>query len=83
MALLAACEHLIISVGTFGWWAAFLRQPAVAGGSVQYYSARWETTNTQSHIAAHHYPPEWIAHRHGPCDGCGAGGCAPRLLDGC
>jgi len=24
MALLAACDHIILSLGTFGWWAAWL-----------------------------------------------------------
>ena len=25
MAILAACRHMIMSIGTFGWWAAYLR----------------------------------------------------------
>ena len=25
LAILAACRHLIMSIGTFGWWAAYLR----------------------------------------------------------
>lgn len=32
LAILAACNHSIISVGTFGWWGAFL-----AGGEATYY----------------------------------------------
>lgn len=32
LALLARCQHTIISVGTFGWWAAFL-----AGGDATYF----------------------------------------------
>ena len=32
LGLLARCDHSIMTVGTFGWWAAFL-----AGGEVTYY----------------------------------------------
>ncbi|RUS74780.1 hypothetical protein EGW08_017447 [Elysia chlorotica] len=32
LALLASCDHVIMSVGTFGWWGAWL-----AGGKVVYY----------------------------------------------
>ena len=32
LALLTLCDHTIMSVGTFSWWAAFL-----AGGDVVYY----------------------------------------------
>uniref|UniRef100_X2B3C4 L-Fucosyltransferase n=1 Tax=Capitella teleta TaxID=283909 RepID=X2B3C4_CAPTE len=33
LALLTSCDHVIMTVGTFGWWAGFL-----AGGQVVYYS---------------------------------------------
>ncbi|GFR66920.1 galactoside 2-alpha-L-fucosyltransferase, partial [Elysia marginata] len=32
LALLASCDHMIMSTGTFGWWGAWL-----AGGKVVYY----------------------------------------------
>ncbi|KAK2165068.1 hypothetical protein LSH36_55g04022 [Paralvinella palmiformis] len=32
MALLASCDHVVMTVGTFGWWAAWL-----SGGQVVYY----------------------------------------------
>ena len=35
MAVLAACQHLIISIGTFGWWAAYLRE---SPGHTYYYA---------------------------------------------
>lgn len=33
MAVLASCDHTIMSIGTFGWWSAWL-----AGGDVIYYN---------------------------------------------
>ena len=52
MALLAACQHVIISIGTFGWWGAFLRkspgitlyyQQVPSGGTdyAAYFPAAW------------------------------------------
>lgn len=35
LAILAACQHLIISIGTFGWWAAYLR---ASPGYTYYYA---------------------------------------------
>jgi galactoside 2-L-fucosyltransferase 1/2 len=35
IAVLAACQHLILSIGTFGWWAAYLR---VLPGKTFYYA---------------------------------------------
>jgi galactoside 2-L-fucosyltransferase 1/2 len=32
LALLSACDHVIMTVGTFGWWAGFL-----SGGQVVYF----------------------------------------------
>ena len=32
LAILSSCDHVIMTVGTFGWWAAFL-----AGGTTVYY----------------------------------------------
>lgn len=37
MAILAACEHLVLSIGTFGWWAAFLKEER--SGMVVYYGS--------------------------------------------
>ena len=27
LCLLARCQHTVLTIGTFGWWAAFLRRP--------------------------------------------------------
>ena len=67
MALLASCRHLIITVGTFGWWGAHLR---AAKGTVVHYSAKWETNNEKSHRSPDFYPPGWIAVRYAPDDPC-------------
>ena len=53
------CDHIIMSVGTFGWWAGWL-----AGGEVVYYD---EGLNMESAVnkgtvnLTHYYPDEWIA----------------------
>jgi galactoside 2-L-fucosyltransferase 1/2 len=57
MALLAHCNHTIVTSGTFGWWAAWL-----AGGETVYYN------NYPSHgswldsqyVREDYYPPHWI-----------------------
>ena len=57
LAMLTMCNHSIITVGTFGWWAAYL-----TGGRTIYYkdspaylSYLWNRTNHQDY-----YPPTWI-----------------------
>ncbi len=57
MALLAACDHLIMSTGTFGWWAGFL-----AKGSTVYFSD-WPRPGSQLHSLfkkEDFFPPAWI-----------------------
>lgn len=66
MALVAACENVIISVGTFGWWGAFLRENK--HGTVIYYSDKWETNNEESHIHEDFYPSDWIGIRYDMTD---------------
>lgn len=58
LAILSSCSHMIISVGTFGWWAGFL-----AGGQVIYYANEY----VMEHRIVHNklkpeefYPPSWI-----------------------
>ena len=41
LALLASCDHVIMSTGTFGWWGAWL-----AGGKVVYYKT-WAAENSE------------------------------------
>ena len=56
MAILAACKHMVMSIGTFGWWAAYLREP---GGYTFYYPtplARPYIINYDDHFPAHWTP---------------------------
>lgn len=57
MAILSLCDHSIITVGSFGWWAAWL-----ANGTTIYYkdwprkgSYLAQTTNNKDY-----FPPTWI-----------------------
>ena len=57
LAILSLCDHTIVSVGSFGWWAGWL-----AGGTVVYY-AKWprEFSKLEYHVTKHHYfLPTWI-----------------------
>ena len=59
LAILTKCDHMIMTTGTFGWWAAWL-----AGGHVVYYSqyprkhSRLERTFSKD--KTDYFPPEWI-----------------------
>ena len=44
MAVLTLCDHSILSIGTFGWWSAWL-----TGGKVVYYSPNSVCGNTTTH----------------------------------
>lgn len=44
-ALLAACDHAIISIGTFGWWAGWL-----TGGAVTYYAREFNLSHPSSRV---------------------------------
>ena len=50
--LLSSCNHSIITVGTFGWFAAWL-----AGGKVVHYGGFLK----QNQKIADHYPNDWIS----------------------
>lgn len=57
LTLLAKCDHVVITTGTFGWWAAWF-----ANGTTVYYK---EYTKHQSRMwrrsrAADCFPPTWI-----------------------
>lgn len=57
LCLLSHCNHSIMTVGSFGWWTAWL-----AGGDVVYYKD-WPRVGSQvaSHIKPEDYfPPYWI-----------------------
>ncbi|ESO08600.1 hypothetical protein HELRODRAFT_110149 [Helobdella robusta] len=58
LAILSACQHVIMTVGTFGWWAGFL-----SGGTVVYYK-NYPSPNTEigsGFLAEDYYPPNWIS----------------------
>ena len=57
MALLARCDHVIMSVGTFGWWGGWW-----SGGKVVYYKhypakVPWMAKNFK---AEDHFLPSWV-----------------------
>jgi len=57
LAILAMCQHTIITVGTFGWWAAWL-----ANGTTVYFKD-WPRPGSQLATATSHndyFPPHWI-----------------------
>lgn len=63
MAILAACDHLILSAGTFGWWAAFLG-PDAKGGTVVYHDSEFvlhHRVNKNNVVLSDFYPKNWIA----------------------
>lgn len=58
LCLLSKCNHTIISVGTFSWWAGWL-----AGGDVLYDKRfpRPDTLLWNTYRKSDYYPPGWIA----------------------
>lgn len=57
LAVLSQCNHTIMSVGSFGWWAAWL-----ANGTTIYYD-NWPRPNSmlEYQVEKHDYfPPHWI-----------------------
>ena len=52
MAILAACEHMIMSIGTFGWWASYMR---VNFGETFYYATPFRVDLDYSE----HFPSHW------------------------
>ncbi|XP_064610904.1 galactoside alpha-(1,2)-fucosyltransferase 2-like [Liolophura sinensis] len=57
-AVLTMCNHTIMSVGTFGWWAAWL-----ANGTTIYYTHafRPDTGSARHTVMKEYMPPHWIA----------------------
>jgi hypothetical protein len=67
MATLAACDHAVLSVGTFGWWSAFLGAHT-RGGDVLFFhgefnmdASYWLVHKRNMPTIADYYPPHWIA----------------------
>lgn len=65
LASLAACDNMVITVGTFGWWAAFLGDLRNKfQGDIIYYSDMFNmevSPNRGNVIGADHFPPHWIS----------------------
>ena len=60
--LMQSCDHMIMTVGTFGWWAAWMT--SYRGGDVMYYK---DPFTPGSHKDNHfdrvsHYPGHWLAY---------------------
>ncbi|XP_053396078.1 galactoside alpha-(1,2)-fucosyltransferase 2-like [Mercenaria mercenaria] len=57
LAIMSLCDHMIISVGTFGWWGGWL-----AGGSVVYFNGYPKPGSEISKyfIKEDFYPSHWI-----------------------
>ena len=58
LAVLAACNHTIITVGSFGWWAAWL-----SNGITVYYKnfPRFNSSLADEYVLKDYYPEKWIA----------------------
>lgn len=57
LAILAGCRHAVMTVGTFGWWGAWL-----SGGQVVYYPTPSVegTARAKRFKASDYFPPHWI-----------------------
>jgi len=58
MAIMAACDHAIMSTGSFGWWGAWL-----ANGTTIYYGGWPKVGSTLEFMFNREdfFPPSWIA----------------------
>ncbi|XP_048744022.1 galactoside alpha-(1,2)-fucosyltransferase 2-like [Ostrea edulis] len=56
-AIMASCDHMIMSAGSYSWWAGYL-----CGGDVIYYHGypQPNTVMGNNTIRADYYPPWWI-----------------------
>lgn len=62
MAILVGCDHIVLSVGTFGWWAAYLGADA-KGGEVVYYDSEFimdHRINKGNVVLEDYYPESWM-----------------------
>jgi hypothetical protein len=63
MAILAGCDHMVMTVGSFGFWAAYLGADA-KGGEVVYYDSEFKMehpTNKGNVVLEDYYPEGWVA----------------------
>ena len=60
--LLQCCDHMIMTVGTFGWWAAWLTSQR--GGTAMYYRDPFTFGSDmyKMYKRHNHYPEDWLAY---------------------
>ena len=60
--LLQSCDHMIMTVGTFGWWAAWLTSQR--GGIAMYYKDPFTVDSEMYNMYKrhNHYPEDWFAY---------------------
>ena len=59
-ALMASCDHIIMTVGTYGWMAGWIT--SMRGGSVFYYKNQWQNGSAidKKFHKRDYIPPNWI-----------------------
>jgi galactoside 2-L-fucosyltransferase 1/2 len=57
LAIISSCNHVVMSVGTFGWWGSFLN---MQGGHTIYYSKPDSDWENKKIIPDDHFPPNWV-----------------------
>jgi hypothetical protein len=60
MSILAACQHMILSAGTFSWWSAYLSEHKNMESFKIYYSEPTKEWHSGSRVPTDHYPSNWI-----------------------
>lgn len=63
MTILSLCDHIILSMGSFGWWSAFLG-PGSRNGTVLYYNRGINmdhAVNKNKIVEMDYYPSSWIS----------------------
>ena len=60
--LMSSCDHMIMTVGTYGWFAAWITSSR--GGHVYYYKHQWVPGSRLSNQFSYsdYIPPHWIAY---------------------
>ena len=68
LALMSACEGVILSVGTFGWWAGHFSHQG--GGDVVYFKDSFNRAVASEDVAREedYFPPGWIGIKAPPLD---------------
>ena len=60
MALLSECDDLVLSTGTFGWWAGYFKQNR---GTVHFYFKSDHHVAQGRFVFSDHFPANWVADR--------------------